>query len=214
MRNLTRVLSLVALATVASLTSAETAPASSSNLGELLLSGGGLILGIIQVAVGLGIAAFAITKGLSLVSTLLDGLDIWGEIKKKNIAVALLAIGVVISYTSVIGSGVEGLTKGLVGLVSFSKADLTSAIPAILGGGFNLLLAIVLASTAITLTFKVMDKLTKDIDEVAELKANNYAIGAIYCGILIGVSNLVAKGVSGLSTALTGFRESLRIALF
>ncbi len=206
-----RLFSLMVLATA---TTALPAAERAGNWGAVGLAAGGLIMGIIQVVVGLGIAAFAITKGLTLVSKLLDGLDIWGEIKKKNIAVALLAIGVVLSYTSVIGSGVEGLTKGLLSLLSFSSAGFASAIPAILGGAFNLILAIVLASTAITLTFKVMDKLTKDIDEVAELKANNYAVGAIYCGILIGVSNLVAKGVSGLSTSITGFLESLRIALF
>ncbi len=205
-----RLLSLLILATATAALSA----GEGGHWGAVAGSAGGLILGIIQVAVGLGIAAFAITKGLQVVSKLLDGLDIWGEIKKKNIAVALLAAGVVISYTSVIGSGIESMTKGLVGLASLSKDDWGTALSAIIGGALNLTLAIILASTAITLTFKVMDKLTKDIDEVAELKANNFAIGAIYGGILIGVSNLVAKGVSGLSTSITTFLKTLIAALF
>ncbi len=38
---------------------------------------GGLLLGVIQLVVGLSLAAFSITKGLQLLSKLLGGLDIW-----------------------------------------------------------------------------------------------------------------------------------------
>jgi len=63
---------------------------------------GGLLLGAIQLIFGLSLAAFSITKGLGLLSGLLGGLDIWAEIKAKNVAVSLLAAGVVISYPRVI----------------------------------------------------------------------------------------------------------------
>ena len=38
---------------------------------------GGLLLGVIQLIVGLSLAAFSITKGLQLLSRLLGGIDIW-----------------------------------------------------------------------------------------------------------------------------------------
>jgi hypothetical protein len=73
----------------------------------------GLVLGVVQFLVGLSIAAFAINKGFALVSRMLDGLNIWAEVKKRNSAVALLAAGVVLSYTNVIGGGIASMTKGL-----------------------------------------------------------------------------------------------------
>jgi CheY-specific phosphatase CheX len=45
---------------------------------------GGLILGALQLIVGLSLAAFCLKKGLDLLSKRLGGLDIWGEIKKGS----------------------------------------------------------------------------------------------------------------------------------
>jgi uncharacterized membrane protein YjfL (UPF0719 family) len=204
-----RVLSLLAVCAVAAF-AADAAPAveqSSSNVKAVAGAVGGLILGFIQLAVGLGIAAFAINKGLQVVSKLLGGLDIWAEIAKKNVAVALLAAGAVISYTRVIGSGIDSMTKSL---GSLAGGDWTAGLIGLVAGLINLAVAIMVASFAITVTFKVMDKLTKGIDEKAELSGGNVAIGAIYCGILIGVSGLVASGVSGIGIGVGEFLIAIK----
>lgn len=202
MTRLPRVLALVAICATAAFAADVPAAAETSHLKEILGSLLGLILGIVQFVVGLGIAAFAITKGLQVVSKLLGGLDIWAEIGKKNIAVALLAAGAVISYTRVVGSGIDSMTKGL---GSLAGGDWSAGVVGLIAGVINLFVAITVASFAITVTFKVMDKLTKGIDEKAELSGGNIAIGALYCGILIGVSGLVASGVSGISIGLGEF---------
>ena len=206
-----RILALVAIcATAAFAAELPAAPAEPSHLKDIIGSLLGLVLGIIQFAVGLGIAAFAINKGLQVVSKLLGGLDIWAEIAKKNIAVALLAAGAVISYTRVVGSGIDSMTKGL---GSLAGGDWSAGVVGLIAGLINLGVAIVVASFAITVTFKVMDKLTKGIDEKAELSGGNVAIGALYCGILIGVSGLVASGVSGISIGLGNFLSAVARAM-
>ena len=182
----------------------ESAPAQTepSLLGAAL----GLVLGVIQFLVGLSIAAFAINKGFALTSRMLDGLNIWSEIKKRNLAVALLAAGVVLSYTNVIGGGIASMTGGL---GAFASADWSSGISAIVGGVFNLVVALLVAGFGIGVTFKVMDRLTTDIDEKEELRSGNVAIGVVYAGILIGVSSLISAGVSGIGGGLTKFLDTL-----
>ncbi len=157
-----------------------------------------LVLGFVQLIVGLSIAAFAITKGLSVLSKLLGGIDIWAEIKQQNLAVALLAAGVVISYCTVIGSGIAAMTSSLFAL----GADPIGGLTGLFSGVLNLVIAIMVASFAITVVFKVMDKLTVNIDERAEFANGNVAIGILYCGTLIGVSGLVASGVKGIGTGV------------
>lgn len=217
MTHLSRVIALVAICATAAFagelpasTAAAAAAAEPSHLKDIIGSLLGLILGIVQFAVGLGIAAFAISRGLQVVSKLLGGLDIWAEIAKRNIAVALLAAGAVISYTRVVGSGIDSMTKGL---GSLAGGDWTAGVVGLIAGLINLAVAIFVASFAITVTFKVMDKLTKGIDEKAELSGGNIAIGALYCGILIGVSGLVASGVSGISIGLGNFLSALSKAM-
>jgi len=174
-----------------------------SGLGAAAL---GLLLGLVQLIVGLSIAAYAINKGLQIVSKMLEGIDLWAEVKKKNVAVALLAAGVVVSYTNVISGGINNMTSGLKDVVG---GDWGHGIAAILGGALSLVIAISVASFAITVTFSVMDKLTTDIDEKQEFKANNTAIGVVYAGILIGVSGLISAGVSGISSGVTSFLNVL-----
>ena len=204
---MTRVVRFAAIAALALITApvfAEAAPvvehhAAAPWLG-VVASLGGLVLGLIQLIVGLSLAAFSITKGLQVLSGLLGGLDIWAQIKQKNVAVALLAAGVVISYTRVISGGIDSMTKSL--LTLGSDGILNGAI-GLISGLINLAVAIMVASFAITVVFKVMDNLTKDIDEKTEFANGNVAIGVVYCGILIGVSGLVAAGVSGIGSGIS-----------
>lgn len=166
----------------------------------------GLVMGVVQLIVGLSIAAFAINKGFQIVSGLLSGIEIWAEVRKRNAAVALLAAGVVISYTNVIAGGIAAMTTGLQNLVN---GELSSGIGAVVGGALNLLIAIMVASFAITVTFKVMDKLTQNVNEKEEFKNGNIAVGIVYAGILIGVSGLISAGVSGIGAAVTAFLSAL-----
>lgn len=210
---LSRALALVVLCATAAFAQELPAAMPSSGGGswmEVIGSLGGLVLGFVQLAVGLGIAAFAINKGLQVVSKLLGGLDIWAEIKKKNVAVALLAAGAVISYTNVIGSGIDSMTGSLSTLV---QGNVWNGVVGLIAGVINLIVAIMVASFAITVTFKVMDKLTKDIDEKAELSGGNVAIGVLYAGILIGVSFLVSNGVAGIGKGLGMFLSAVAKAL-
>ena len=167
---------------------------------------GGLLLGVIQLVVGLSLAAFSITKGLQLLSKLLGGLDIWAEVKNKNVAVALLAAGVVVAYTRVIAGGSGAMSDSL---ATLGTGSVDSGVIGLVSGVINLFVAIAVASFAITVVFRVMDKLTTSIDEKAEFKGNNAAIGALYCGIMIGVSSLVAAGVSGIGSGVSLFLNAL-----
>jgi len=171
---------------------------------------GGLLLGVIQLVVGLSLAAFSITKGLQLLSKLLGGLDIWAEVKNKNVAVALLAAGVVVAYTRVIAGGIGAMSDSL---ATLGTGSVYSGVIGLVSGVINLFVAIAVASFAITVVFRVMDKLTTSIDEKAEFKGNNAAIGALYCGIMIGVSSLVAAGVSGIGSGVSLFLNALINAL-
>lgn len=199
--------SIFAVALLATVTTAHAADTSASNSwAEVGGSLGGLLLGVIQLVVGLSLAAFSINKGLALLSRLLGGIDIWSEIKAKNVAVALLAAGVVISYTRVISGGIDAMTRSL---LTLGSGGVLNGVIGLVAGVINLGVAIAVASFAITVVFRVMDKLTAGIDEKAEFKANNAAIGVVYCGILIGVSSLVAAGVTGIGSGVSLFLNAL-----
>lgn len=175
--------------------------------------GGGvlqLLVAIIQLMVALSIAAFAIKKGFDLLAKLLNrsgkGFDIWQEIRNKNVAVAVMGACVIISYCNVIGSGIDSMSNVLGNITSQTMwQSLMGLVSAIV----NLIVAIAVASFAITVVFRVMDRLTTNIDEVAELKSNNVAIGVVYGGLIIGVSFLVSSGVTSIGMGVNAVLEAI-----
>lgn len=189
-----------------SLAAQASANRSAQGVDEMLGSAFGLFMAVVQLIVGLSIAAFAITRGFALVGNMLAGVDIWAELKKRNAAIALLSAGVVLSYTRVIAGGIDAMTDGLQNLVG---GELAAGLGAMVAGAINLIVAILVASFAISLTFKVMDRLTTGIDEKEEFKNGNVAIGIVYAGILIGVSGLISAGVSGIGAGVSSFLSSL-----
>jgi uncharacterized membrane protein YjfL (UPF0719 family) len=194
------------VAAIALCSSAQAAEATSSSWAAVGGSLGGLALGIIQLIVGLSMAAFSVTKGLQLISKLLGGIDVWDEIKNKNTAVALLAAGVVVSYTRVISGGISAMTESL---ATLGTGNIANGAIGLVAGLINLAVAVLVASFAITIVFRVMDKLTTTIDEKAEFKSGNVAIGVVYCGILVGVSGLVTAGVGGIGSGVSVFLSAL-----
>src|SRR5574344_2021162 len=100
---------------------------------------GGLLLGVIQLIVGLSLAAFSITKGLKLLSKLLGGIDIWEEVKNKNCAVALLGAGVIVSYTRVISGGIAAMSDSL---ATLGTGSVFNGVIGLVSGLINLAVAI------------------------------------------------------------------------
>ena len=153
-----------------------------------------LLGGIVQLILGIVLAITSIMLGLKLMTKLLPKIKIWDELKKKNLAVGLMAAGIVIAYTQVINTGIRGMSEA----VAFADNKVLGFV----GGLVAVIVGIGLASLGVTLAFKAMDKLTKDIDETEELTTKqNVAIGIFYAGVMFGVSAMIAAAVSGLGKA-------------
>ncbi len=153
----------------------------------------GLGMGVLQLIVGLVLAIASIYIGLSVFGKFTKGIDEEEELKKGNVAVGILLAAVILSIANVVQSGVVGLTIALTAEPS---------IPALVGGIIQVLVGIVLAVVAIYIAINVLDKITKGIDEMAELKKGNVAVAILMAGVLLAVSFVVQAGVSGIARAI------------
>lgn len=80
------------------------------------LAGDFLALGVaaIQLVLGILLAVAAIYISLNVLDRLTKGIEEFEEIRKGNIAVALMMAGVIVSTAVIIQSGVIGITQALV----------------------------------------------------------------------------------------------------
>jgi len=98
------------------------------------------------------------------------------------VASVFIAIGIVVQ------SGVSGISVGITQAINFgllSNLGITILIVSVL----QLVLGIVLAIVAIYLALNILDKLTKGIDEFAELKKGNVAVALEMAGVIITVAS-------------------------
>lgn len=163
-----------------------------------------LIFWIVQLVVGLGLAMFTIWIAMRLLNRLTEGIDEEEELKKGNVAVGTLMLGVVIAVALVTSSGIVGLTDAVTSIGTGATAG--QWVRAIVFGVVQLGAGILFAVISINLAFNIWDKLTTKIDEKAELKNGNVAVGIVMAGVVVAVALVVQSGVSGLAGAISNIK--------
>jgi uncharacterized membrane protein YjfL (UPF0719 family) len=141
-----------------------------------------LVLAIVFAIVGLYIASWVLGK-------LTKAIDEWEAIEKGNHAVAIYVAGLFISVAIIVAPGVIGL---------FRTFDLIG----IAVGFVQLVLALALAVVMQYIGLWVFGKLTKELDEWAELKKGNTAVGIVMAAIVIAISTIVSQGVASIIAAI------------
>lgn len=141
-----------------------------------------LILAIVFAVAGLYIASWVLGR-------LTKGLDEWEEIGKGNSAVAVYMAGIFISVAIIVGPGIIGLFR-------------TLDIVGIALGFIQLVLALALAVAMQYIGLSFLGKLTKGLDEWAELKKGNIAVGIVTAAVVIAIAAIVSQGVISIIEAL------------
>ena len=159
------------------------------------------VVGIIQLIIAIILAVVALYIGFSVLNKITKGMDEAKELAKGNAAVGILIAAVFIGIAVVVQSGVSGVSLGIAKAMSvgiFSVDGLVAIGVAIL----QLILGIVLAIAAIYLALKILDRLTKGVEEFEELKKGNVAVALEMAGVIIAVAVIIQSGVIGITTAL------------
>ena len=165
----------------------------------------GLVIALIQLLVSLGFAMLAVYAGIRIFDRLTTGIDEMAELRRGNTAIGILMGAVVIAYATVIAGGVASLTNVVLGLGGKSLLETGAAL---VGGVVNLLIGRALASFAITMAMRIFGKITKDMDEQAELKRGNVAVAFLLAAILFAVATVISSGVASVGAALANLGDA------
>jgi uncharacterized membrane protein YjfL (UPF0719 family) len=161
------------------------------------------VVGIIQLVIAIILAVVALYIGFSVLGKITKGIDEEKEIAKGNTAIGILVASVFIAIGIVVQSGVSGISVGI--SQALNVGILTSlGVTILIVSVLQLVLGIVLAIAAIYLALNILDKLTKGVDEFAELKKGNVAVALEMAGAIITVAIIIQSGVMGITAALIG----------
>ena len=153
-----------------------------------------IIFGIAKLVSSVILAVGSIYIGLKAFDKLTAGIDELLEIKKGNVAVGIFFLSILISIAILIRPGVAEFAAGIGPGYSLNLMAVLALIN-ITKLAFSLMVAIIAVFSA----FSLLDRLTRNMDEVRELKKGNVAIALLIAGLMLSVSFIVEAGMQTMA---------------
>jgi uncharacterized membrane protein YjfL (UPF0719 family) len=156
------------------------------------------ILLFAQLVIAIVLGAVATYLSIVLLNRATRGIDEWQELREGNAAVGIVLGAMVIAVVSVLRPALSLPIAGWdVGSIRVWAALGVEVVQVLLGA--------VLAVLAILFAVWIFDRLTTELDELAELKRGNVAVAALLAGVMIGVSLLVGVALEGIFQLITPY---------
>ena len=164
-----------------------------------------LITGIVQILLSLLIAVTLVYLSSKIFRKMITGINETEELKKNNVAVAILNGSIVLALILVVKKSIESAITIFGNILRNPDAVLSSYIKAALIMLGHILLGGIIAFTSIYAALQIFIWLTKDLDELKEIKENNTAVGILLGIIIVSMALLLQQGVDTVLNSLIPF---------
>ena len=159
-----------------------------AQLGQLIVSVANIIIAVI-----LGVLASYVGVWLFTKST--RHLDDWGEVRRGNTGMGVVMGAIIIGIAIILKPAVD-LPLGV---------EIANPLLVLLGEMVGIVVALVLAVSAIVFSAGMFDRLIGDIDELNELQRGNVAVAVIMAAVILAVSLLISGAVASIIRWFTTF---------
>lgn len=164
-----------------------------------------LLAGTIQLLLSLVIAIVFIYSGFRFFHKRIKSINEIEELKKNNIAVAILNASIILALVIMVKNAIEPAIT----VFSMTLRNPTATINSFLQMAGIMLVQIIVAGIiayiAIYIAINLYMHLTKDIDELAEIKNNNIAVSIVLGIVIISISLIMQQGIKSILDALIPF---------
>jgi len=146
------------------------------------------MLSVAQIVVAVILAAIASYLGILLFNRATRDLDEWAELRRGNTALGIVLGSIILGISLILRPALTVPAMADTGTKLYPVIALLIQIAAIL-------LGLILALSAIIFAVGLFDRLTGQIDELAELQQGNVAVAAVMVGVVLAVSLLMSRAV-------------------
>lgn len=166
-----------------------------------------LITGIVQVVLSLIIAVTLVYLASKIFRKLISGINETEELKKNNVAVAILNGSIVLALILVVKKSIESSITIFANTLRNPDSVISSYFESALIMLGHIILGGIIAFTAIFIALQIFISLTKDLDELKEIKESNTAVGILLGIIIVSIALLLQPGVDTILNSLIPFPE-------
>jgi uncharacterized membrane protein YjfL (UPF0719 family) len=164
-----------------------------------------LITGIVQIFLSLIIAITLVYFSSKIFRKLITGINETEELKKNNVAVAILNGSIVLALILVVKKSIESAVI----IFGNTLRNPDSVVSSYFQSGLimigHIFLGGIIAFAAIYTALQIFIKLTADLDELKEIKENNTAVGILLGIIIVSMALLLQPGVDTILNSLIPF---------
>ncbi|MEM4360965.1 MAG: DUF350 domain-containing protein [Candidatus Anstonellaceae archaeon] len=148
----------------------------------------------VKILLAILLSTFTIYLGLQLFNKITKKVDELEEIKKGNVAVAVVLVSIVLAIASIVQGGIENIS-----LLVNPVLPLNTLLFGLIFALVQLLISVAVAIITISIAIFVMGRIAKDLDYETQIKKGNVAVALLVGGILLALSFVIRAGVAAFS---------------
>lgn len=160
-----------------------------------------IVLGLFELVLSVFLGVLTTWFAFRRFSKLTRTIDEIAELKKNNIAIGILLGSTVLSVALVVKETSDPVASSLQTAVRNGLSVAAVLEVAAIGIGI-IAVAMVMAIAAIWLALRIFLRLTRDIDELSEIKANNVAVAIVLGCVIVVIGLFLGHGIQSLLGAI------------
>lgn len=158
-----------------------------------------VVITIAQLAMSILLAALAAYLGIWLFERATQDIDEWQEIREGNTAIGLTLTAVVVGLAIILQPAVAGALPSVEGRFTPDLGPQLLPLYILVLMFVRAILGLVLGIVSILFAVWLFLRLTRQVDEMAELKKGNMAVAAMLAGVIIAIALLMAPVVTSIT---------------
>ncbi|MBI4399173.1 DUF350 domain-containing protein [Candidatus Micrarchaeota archaeon] len=156
-----------------------------------------LFFGLVDLFLTMFVSIIMIVIGIKLFYRLTQNIDEVYELKKGNTAVGIVMSVIILSFALLIEPTASSMFDKLAPNLTLLQNVLVILIDLV-----KLAFTTIISILTIYLAIRIIDTLTKDIDEITELHNDNVSVAIMIAMIVLAVSFVMQTGISNLNNAI------------
>ena len=166
-----------------------------------------LITGLLQLLLSLLIGVFFIYAGVRIFQKLTRGINETEELKENNVAVGILNAAIAFALIIVVKNSIESSITIFSNTLRNPDAEFLTYLKTALLMIGHIILSGIIAIGIIYSALRIFMHLTKDLDELKEIKENNIAVSIFLSVIIVALAFLFEPGIKTILDALIPFPQ-------
>ena len=154
-----------------------------------------IIVILIQVFLGILLSILTVYLSLRFFDQMTDDIDEIAELKKGNVAVAIMLLSLIMSIGLIVKQGIQQFDDILLRGVSM-PFFIVAFIMAIV----QIVVVVIIAVLSMYVAIKLVDSMTVGLDELKEIKRGNVAVALEIAAVIFVVAFIVSGAIGNLSS--------------